>query len=53
MVQADELDALDLLIWLGTGTEAARHCNQSTISRRVHQLHRFLKGRPWRVDAST
>ncbi|MCP9805911.1 LysR family transcriptional regulator [Cyanobium sp. T1B-Tous] len=87
MVQADDLDALDLLIWLGTGTEVARHChcNQSTISRRVHQalrpfglnlirrqgewalrqdsellalerqvhqLHRFLKGSPLRVDAS-
>lgn len=87
MVPVDALDALDLLIWLGTGTEVARHCrcNQSTISRRVHQalgpfglklnrrqgewalreesqllalerqvhqLHRFLKGRQLRIDAS-
>jgi hypothetical protein len=42
MVPAEELDALDLLIWLGTGTDVARHChcNQSTISRRVRQALR-------------
>ena len=42
MDQAEELDALDLLIWLGTGSEVARlcHCNQSTISRRVQQALR-------------
>lgn len=42
MVPADELDALDLLIWLGSCTDLARHCqcNQSTISRRVRQALR-------------
>jgi hypothetical protein len=42
MVQPDDLNALDLLIWLGTETDVARHCrcNQSTISRRVHQALR-------------
>lgn len=44
MVPAEELDALDLLIWLGSGTDVARHChcNQSTISRRVRQGERSL-----------
>ncbi|MFM7362083.1 MAG: LysR family transcriptional regulator [Cyanobium sp.] len=37
MVHLEELAALDLLLWVGTGQEAARRlqCNQSTISRRV------------------
>ena len=36
MISVDELEALDLSLWLKTGEHAANmlHCNQSTISRR-------------------
>jgi DNA-binding transcriptional LysR family regulator len=39
MVTVEALDALDLMIWLGSGARAAEftHCNQSTMSRRVKQ----------------
>lgn len=44
MISVDELDALDLLIWLGRGEDAARlqRCNQSTISRRCQSVLRTL-----------
>ena len=37
MVTVEALEALDLLIWLGNGIQAAQlaHCNQSTVSRRM------------------
>lgn len=39
MVDVEALDALDLVIWLGRGADAARRlgCNQSTVSRRSGQ----------------
>ena len=39
MIGVEELDALDLTIWLGRGRDAASRlsCNQSTISRRCQQ----------------
>ena len=39
MIAIEELDALDLLIWLGRGADAAARlgCNQSTVSRRSNQ----------------
>lgn len=42
MVSVDELDALDLLIWLGRGEGAAQRqrCKQSTISRRCQTVLR-------------
>jgi hypothetical protein len=45
MISPDELQALDLLIWLRTGKLAGHHlgCNQSTISRRVEQVQRVLQ----------
>ena len=56
MIGIEELDALDLTIWLGRGSDAASHlgCNQSTISRRSNQclqvfdlrLHRDAEGWP-------
>lgn len=56
MISVDELDALDLLIWLGRGEDAAhrQQCNQSTISRRCQtvlgtfslRLHRDADGWP-------
>lgn len=38
MLQVEELDALDLLLWLGSGSDAAARlgCSQSTISRRTN-----------------
>lgn len=54
MVGLEELDAFDLLIWLGRGVDAAQRlgCNQSTVSRRSNQclqvfdlrLHRDEEG---------
>lgn len=44
MISVEELNALDLLIWLGRGEDAAHRlgCNQSTISRRCQTvLHTF------------
>lgn len=37
MVTQDQLDALDLLLWLGSGQQAAERlrCDQSSVSRRV------------------
>jgi hypothetical protein len=37
MVSVEELEAFDLLVWLGRGqlTAARMHCNQSTKARRV------------------
>jgi DNA-binding transcriptional LysR family regulator len=37
MVSQEQLEALDLLLWLGTGQQAAdrQGCNQSSISRRI------------------
>ncbi len=57
MIGPEELQALDLLIWLRTGRAAAAHshCNQSTISRRVaHVLDVFglrlrRSGREWQL----
>lgn len=56
MISVDELDALDLLIWLGRGEDAAhrQRCNQSTISRRCQtvlstfslRLHKDADGWP-------
>lgn len=56
MIPVEELDALDLLIWLGRGADAATRlgCNQSTISRRTShclkvfdlRLHRDDEGWP-------
>ena len=56
MVEIEELDALDLTIWLGRGSDAAARlgCNQSTISRRSQhclqvfdlRLHRDREGWP-------
>lgn len=56
MIGIEELDALDLMLWLGRGSDAARHldCNQSTVSRRCNhclevfdlQLHRDGEGWP-------
>ena len=56
MIGIEELDALDLTIWLGRGSDAAARlgCNQSTVSRRSHQclevfdlrLHRDADGWP-------
>jgi hypothetical protein len=56
MIPVEELDALDLLIWLGRGSDAATRlsCNQSTISRRTGhclrvfdlRLHRDADGWP-------
>ena len=56
MISVEELDALDLLIWLGRGEDAAlrQACNQSTISRRCQaalrtfdlRLHRNSDGWP-------
>lgn len=56
MIPVEELDALDLLIWLGRGSDAAARldCNQSTISRRTGhclrvfdlRLHRDGEGWP-------
>ena len=56
MIGIEELDALDLTIWLGRGSDAASllGCNQSTISRRSNQclqvfdlrMHRDAEGWP-------
>lgn len=56
MIGIEELDALDLTIWLGRGSAAASRlgCNQSTISRRSNhclqvfdlRLHRDVEGWP-------
>ena len=56
MIGIEELDALDLTIWLGRGGDAAPRlgCNQSTVSRRCSQclqvfdlrLHRDAEGWP-------
>jgi len=56
MIPVEELDALDLLIWLGRGSDAADRlgCNQSTVSRRSKhclqvfdlRLHRNRDGDP-------
>ena len=56
MIPVEELDALDLLIWLGRGSDAAERlgCNQSTVSRRTNhclqvfdlRLHRDADGEP-------
>jgi DNA-binding transcriptional LysR family regulator len=37
MVSEEQLDALDLLLWLGSGQQAAARmgCNQSSVSRRI------------------
>ena len=61
MVTVEALDALDLLIWLGSATRAAEltHCNQSTMSRRVQQtqaafnlkLHRIAGA--WEVEGDS
>jgi hypothetical protein len=54
VIGIEELDALDLMLWLGSGSEAARQldCNQSTVSRRCNhclkvfdlRLHRDGEG---------
>lgn len=38
MVSEEQLEALDLLLWLGSGQQAADRlgCNQSSVSRRIH-----------------
>jgi hypothetical protein len=44
MVSKEDLEALDLLIWLSNGQDAANkiHCNQSTISRRyIYACEKF------------
>lgn len=56
MISVEELDALDLLIWLGRGEDASQRqrCNQSTVSRRCQtvlstfslRLHRDADGWP-------
>jgi hypothetical protein len=45
MVLVEELDALDLLIWLGSGSAVAQRlgCDQSTISRRSRQCQQVLR----------
>lgn len=45
MISPEELQALDLLIWLRTGKLAGTHlgCNQSTISRRVEHVQQVLE----------
>jgi DNA-binding transcriptional LysR family regulator len=45
MVSLEELNALDLQIWLRTGLQAAQAsgCNQSTISRRVERALRVFQ----------
>jgi hypothetical protein len=55
MVGIEELDALDLTIWLGRGNDAAARlgCNQSTVSRRsnhclqVFDLHLHKDAEGW------
>lgn len=45
MVSQEDLEALDLLIWLSNGNEVANkiHCNQSTISRRYTYVCKKFK----------
>ena len=45
MVSQEDLEALDLLIWLSNGNEVANkiHCNQSTISRRYAYVCKKFK----------
>jgi hypothetical protein len=53
MVLIEELDALDLLIWLGRGTAVAQRlgCDQSTISRRSRQCQQVFNLRLRRQQA--
>ena len=53
MVLVEELDALDLLIWLGNGAAVAQRlgCDQSTISRRSRQCQQVFGLRLLRRDA--
>lgn len=52
MLDLNELDALDLLIWQRNGARAAAllHCNQSTISRRAQHCLAALKLRLVRLN---
>jgi len=45
MVSPEELEAFDLMCWLGNGQDAARlaFCNQSTISRRSQHVLKLFK----------
>lgn len=61
MVTVETLEALDLLIWLGSGSLAAKraHCNQSTVSRRVHQAETSFglklqrRGSQWHLSGNS
>jgi hypothetical protein len=48
VVSAEELEALDLMCWLGRGGDAALlgYCNQSTISRRSQNALKVFQLRP-------
>lgn len=52
MISLDELEALDLALWLRTGQAAgqAMHCNQSTVSRRIRRVLEAFNGKICRDD---
>lgn len=52
MISLEELEALDLALWLRTGQAAgqAMHCNQSTVSRRIRRVLDAFNGKIYRDD---
>lgn len=52
MISLEELEALDLALWLRTGQAAgqAMHCNQSTVSRRIRRVLDAFNGKICRDD---
>jgi hypothetical protein len=52
LISLDELEALDLALWLRTGQAAgqAMHCNQSTVSRRIRRVLEAFNGKICRDD---
>jgi len=52
LISLDELEALDLALWLRTGQAAGHvmHCNQSTVSRRIRRVLEVFNGKICRDD---